>query len=161
SATELPTARPADRPSAFLHFGAVDYFATVWLNGELVGGHEGGYLPFELDVTDALRPGESNELVLRVLDPGNDADLPEFSFAEIPHGKQSWYGPVGGIWQSVYLEQRSPTHITRLRITPDVPGEQVRVDLQLSQPTDRPLGLWLNLTDPRGPVRRHRFVLGR
>jgi hypothetical protein len=162
---ESPQTRSApsalSAPSAFyIHFGAVDYHATVWLNGHEVGEHEGGYLPFEFDVTDALRFGGTNELVVRVLDPGNDADLPEFSFAEIPHGKQSWYGPIGGIWQSVYLERRSPTYITRLRITPDVPGERVRVDVHLNQPTDQPLGLWLNVTDPRGQMRRHRFVLG-
>ena len=149
-------------PSVFvLHFGAVDYFATVWLNGQQVGEHEGGYLPFELDVTNALRQDGENELAVRVIDPGNDADfLPEFTFAEIPHGKQSWYGPIGGIWQSVYLERRSATHLTRLRVTPDVPGEQVRVDVGLSRATDRALGLWLNVTDPKGQVRRHRFVIG-
>ena len=83
--------RPPDRPSAYLlHFGAVDYFATVWLNGQQVGEHEGGYLPFELDVSAALRPGRPNELVVRVVDPGNDADfLPEFTFAEIPHGSRA------------------------------------------------------------------------
>ena len=144
-----------------LHFGAVDYFTTVFLNGQEVGEHEGGYLPFELDVTSALRQDGLNELVVRVIDPGNDADfLPEFTFAEIPHGKQSWYGPIGGIWQSVYLERRTPTHLTRLRVTPDVLGEQIRVDIGLSRSTDRPLGLWLNVTDPRGQVRRHRFVVG-
>jgi hypothetical protein len=145
----------------FLHFGAVDYFATIWLNGQQVGEHEGGYLPFELDVTAALKPDSSNEFVVRVIDPGNDADfLPEFTFAEIPHGKQSWYGPIGGIWQSVFLERRSPTHIVRLRVTPDVSGEQIQVDLGLSLPTDRPLGLWIHVTDPQGQIRRHRFVLG-
>jgi hypothetical protein len=159
-AIDPPSAPPAVPPSYYLRFGAVDYHATVWLNGHEVGEHEGGYLPFELDVSGVLCFHDDNELVVRVLDPGNDADLPEFSFAEIPHGKQSWYGPVGGIWQSVYLEARSPIHMTRLRITPDVPGEQVRVDVQLSQPTDQPLGLWLNVTDPQGLVRRHRFVLG-
>ncbi len=148
------------RLSAFLHFGAVDYHATVWLNGQQVGEHEGGYLPFELDVTGALEGNAPNELVVRVIDPGNDADfLPEFTFAEIPHGKQSWYGPIGGIWQSVFLERRSPTHLTRLRVTPDVPGEQARVDVQVSRSSERPLGLWLSVTDPRGQVRRHRFVL--
>jgi hypothetical protein len=142
-----------------LHFGAVDYFATVWVNGEVVGEHEGGYLPFELDVTPQIRPG-ANELVVQVIDPGNDADfLPEFTFAEIPHGKQSWYGPIGGIWQSVALETRAATHITRLRITPDVPAEQVSVDVLLNRPTERPLGVWLNVTDPKGQVRRHRFVV--
>jgi hypothetical protein len=152
---------PVSQSAYILHFGAVDYFATVWLNGRQVGEHEGGYLPFEFDVTSALRHDGPNELVVRVIDPGNDADFPpEFTFAEIPHGKQSWYGPLGGIWQSVYLERRTPTHLTRLRVTPDVPGEQVQVDVGLNRAGDRPLGLWLNVTDPRGQVRRHRFVLG-
>ena len=143
-----------------LHFGAVDYFATVWLNGQQIGEHEGGYLPFELEVTPTLRRDSPNELVLRVIDPGNDADFPpEFTFAEIPHGKQSWYGPIGGIWQSVYLERRASTYLTRLRVTPDVPGEQVRVDVALNRPADRPQALWLNVIDPRGQSRRHRFVL--
>jgi hypothetical protein len=163
--TTPPVAGPADRrsdcpPVYLLHFGAVDYFSTVWVNGIQVGEHEGGYLPFELDVTDALRYGEPNELVVCVLDPGNDADfLPEFTFAEIPHGKQSWYGPIGGIWQSVYLERRPSTHITGLRITPDVPGEQARVTVTLHRASERALGVWFNLTDPRGQVRRHRFVI--
>jgi hypothetical protein len=152
--------QPPARPAIILHFGAVDYFATVWLNGRQIGEHEGGYLPFELDITEALRENGPNELVVRVIDPGNDADfLPEFTFAEIPHGKQSWYGPIGGIWQGVYLELRSATHVTRLRVTPDVPGEQVRVEIAISRPADQPLGLWLNVTDPRGQLRRHRFVL--
>jgi hypothetical protein len=158
---EEPSARPPVHPSVYvLRFGAVDYHATVWVNGQRIGEHEGGYLPFELDVTGALREDGPNELVVRVIDPGNDADFPpEFTFAEIPHGKQSWYGPIGGIWQSVYLERRSPTHITRLRITPDVAGELAHVVLALSRPSPRPLGLWLNVTDPNGQVRRHRFVL--
>ncbi len=159
-AAETPSAGPPARPAVYLlHFGAVDYATTVWLNGEQVGEHEGGYLPFELDVGEILRPG-SNELIVRVIDPGNDADfLPEFTFAEIPHGKQSWYGPIGGIWQSVYLEQRPALHVTRLRVTPDVPGEQAQVRISLNRNTDRPLGLWLNVTDPKGQVRRHRLLL--
>jgi hypothetical protein len=159
---QRPTGRSTDRPPVYLlRFGAVDYFATVWLNEKLVGEHEGGYLPFELDVTGVLRWDGPNELVVRVIDPGNDADfLPEFTFAEIPHGKQSWYGPIGGIWQNVYLERRAAVHMTRLRVTPDVPGEQARIDLGLSQAPEGPLGVWLTVTDPRGQVRRHRFVLG-
>ncbi len=152
--------RDSDDAVYLLHFGAVDYFTTVWLNGQPVGEHEGGYLPFELDVTPLLRRDDANELVVRVIDPGNDADFPpEFTFAEIPHGKQSWYGPIGGIWQSVYLERRSQVHLTRVRVTPDVSGEQAQVRVQLSKAADRPLGLWLTVTDPRGQVRRHRLLL--
>jgi hypothetical protein len=157
---ELPEAADGRTARYILHFGAVDYATTVWLNGPQVGEHEGGYLPFELDITGALRRDGPNELVVRVIDPGNDAEFPsEFAFAEIPHGKQSWYGPIGGIWQSVYLERRPVPHLARLRVTPDVPGEQAAVRVTLSEPSQRPMGLWLNVTDPRGQVRRHRFML--
>jgi Glycosyl hydrolases family 2, TIM barrel domain/Glycosyl hydrolases family 2/Glycosyl hydrolases family 2, sugar binding domain len=138
-----------------LGFGAVDYFATVWLNGVQVGEHEGGYLPFELPVDAALRLDDENELVVRVIDPGSgaDADL-GFPFAEIPHGKQSWYGPVGGIWQSVFLERRSADHLRAVRVTPDVAGERAAVQVVLSRPASRALQLELTLTTPSGGVER-------
>jgi hypothetical protein len=146
-----------------LHFGAVDYHATVWLNGVQVGEHEGGYLPFELPVSTALRLDGDNELVVRVVDPGSDADADlGFPFAEVPHGKQSWYGPVGGIWQGVYLERRSADHLSRIRITPDLPGEQASVQLELSRPAGRTLQLDLVLTAPGGTEQRvgHRIEQG-
>ena len=71
-----------------------------------MGEHEGGYLPFEFDVATHLLAGE-NELVVRVVDASDDRSrYPEYPFSEVPHGKQSWYGPIGGIWQSVWLELR-------------------------------------------------------
>jgi hypothetical protein len=146
-----------------LCFGAVDYFATVWLNGVLVGEHEGGYLPFELPVTSALRLNDDNALVVRVIDPGSDADSElGFAFAEIPHGKQSWYGPIGGIWQSVFLERRSADHLSVVRITPDVPGERAIVHLETSRPASRALDLDLTLTAPCGGTQRvgHRIEVG-
>ena len=153
--------RSGGQAAHLLHFGAVDYFATVWLNGRQVGEHEGGYLPFELDVTEALRQNGPNELVVRVIDPGNDADfLPEFTFAEIPHGKQSWYGPIGGIWQGVYLEQRSrhPRHPA-----PGDPGRSGRAGpgRDLHQPAGRTAARPLAQRDrpARSAARRHRFVL--
>ena len=150
---------PVDRGSGvwMLRFGAVDYHATVYLNGQKVGEHEGGYLPFELDVTGQLRPDAPNELVVKVIDPGNDADfLPEFTFAEIPHGKQSWYGPVGGIWQSVYLEQRAATHLCAVRLTPDVARQEVRARITLSRAPEAPAPARIRITDPTGAVQEHR-----
>src|SRR5690349_512195 len=74
--------------AAVLHFGAVDYFATVWLNGHKLGEHEGGYLPFEFAVEKVLRQGE-NEIVVRVIDATDDERrFADFPFAEVPHGKQ-------------------------------------------------------------------------
>jgi hypothetical protein len=143
-----------------LRFGAVEYFAVVYLNGRKVGEHEGGYLPFELDVTGALLPEAPNELVVRVIDPGNDADfLPEFPFAEIPHGKQSWYGPVGGIWQSVSLERRPEVHFCAVRMTPDVPGQQVTARVTLNRPPEAGMLVRFRVTDPAGAPREHQAAL--
>lgn len=118
--------------SAILHFDAVDYHATVWVNGDKAGEHEGGYLPFELDVTHLLRVGD-NELVVRVADPTDDGSLwPDFPFSEISHGKQSWYGPISGIWQSVWLEWRPAVHFLDIRLTP-LPREGIlEVEAHLS-----------------------------
>ncbi|MGB8980879.1 MAG: sugar-binding domain-containing protein [Anaerolineales bacterium] len=102
-----------------LGFGAVDYFAEVWLNGIKIGEHEGGYLPFELDITEAARAG-SNTLTVRVDDPLE-------IFAEIPHGKQSWYGMLSGIWQSVWVESRAENYIRRVKISTS--GDQLSVEV--------------------------------
>ena len=93
-----------------LRFGAVDYEARVWVNGQEVGGHVGGYTPFEVDLTAAARAGR-NEVVLRVDDP---ADV-----GEIPHGKQGgrWYTPVSGPWQSVALLARPLRRVARVWIS--------------------------------------------
>jgi beta-galactosidase/beta-glucuronidase len=160
----LPVAdrQPDPRLERVLHFGAVDYFATVWLNGHILGEHEGGYLPFELPADDALRFDGLNELVVRVIDPGNEADADlGFSFSEIPHGKQSWYGPVGGIWQSVYLERRSIGHIARVQITPDVPGKRARLRIFLSRPCHESAELELVLRDPLGRSELFRYGIER
>ncbi len=107
-------------------FGAVDYYAQVWLDGTLLGEHAGGYLPFEFEIVDRLKPGGTSELTLRVTGPTDDPyKYPEFSFSEVPHGKQSWYGPLNGIWQSVWLECRSPFHIRGIHLMPDLSSGSV------------------------------------
>src|SRR5918998_1786617 len=86
-----------------LHFGAVDYRATVWVNGAQVAEHEGGHTPFYADVTAALGDGE-NVVIVRAEDPSRDVT--------IPRGKQYWkeesegifYTRTTGIWQTVWLE---------------------------------------------------------
>ena len=157
------TAQPGGtgEPAAWiLHFGAVDYYAAVYLNGELVGEHEGGYLPFEFDVTAHVTLGATNELVVQVIDPGNAADVPErFAFAEIPHGKQSWYGPIGGLWQSVYLEARHPVHLTRVRLTPEVPQSRIHVQAEFSAPPGPDRALRVTVTDPRAAWEQFVFPL--
>jgi len=125
-----------------LGFGAVDYFAEVWLNDIKVGEHEGGYLPFELDVTEAAQSGV-NTLTVRVDDPLE-------IFAEIPHGKQSWYGMLSGIWQPVWVESRAENHIRRVKISTE--GEQVLVDVSLSIRSELFLDVIAEVIAPNGEV---------
>lgn len=123
-----------------LGFGAVDYFAEIWLNNIKVGEHENGYLPFELDITDVARLGR-NILTVHVKDPLE-------SFHEIPHGKQSWYGLLSGIWQSVWVESRPANHIQRVRILTNG-GE---VSAQLQGRGDFMDGLTAEIFDPAGKI---------
>ncbi len=107
-----------------LHFGAVDQVAKVWLNDVFVGEHEGGYLPFWFDITDALCEGENFLKVVAVDTLSHD----------YPYGKQKkkpggmWYTQVSGIWQSVWLERVPSYYIERIQLTSDLNG----VDIELT-----------------------------
>jgi len=122
----------ADKKRILLHFGAVDWDATVWVNGKEVGNHKGGYDPFTFDITDALKPAGEQEIVLSVWDP-TDAGTQ-------PHGKQVlkpggiMYTAVTGIWQTVWLEPVATTHIESVRIVPDVDGQTATVTLLIQTP---------------------------
>jgi beta-galactosidase/beta-glucuronidase len=110
----------------WLHFGAVDYEAKVWVNGKLVAAHEGGHTPFHADVTDVLKQG-NNVIVVQAVDYSKDVTL--------PRGKQYWeeksagifYTRTTGIWQSVWLEPVSPTHVSRIRLTPDIDHNELKL----------------------------------
>ncbi|MDJ0449078.1 sugar-binding domain-containing protein [Methylocystis sp. JR02] len=123
---------PADWLSQriFVHFGAVFHIAHVFVNGALVGSHVGGFLPFYFDITDRLVEGRA-EIEVRVESPTDDpAEFPHTPFAEMPFGKQSWYGPLSGIWQSVYLERNIPDRLTCLRVRADLDSGDIAALLQ-------------------------------
>ncbi len=111
-----------------LHFGAVDWETTVWVNGREVGVHRGGYDPFTFDITDALRPGASQELVVGVRDPTDSGPQPRGKQVLRPHG--IWYTAVTGIWQTVWLEPVPRSYITGLVITPAVSAGAVKVRVE-------------------------------
>jgi hypothetical protein len=139
--------------AVILSFGAVDYHATVWLNGRRAGEHEGGYLPFAFDVTDLLQPGE-NVLIVRVEDASDDRSrFPNAPFSEVPHGKQSWYGPIGGIWQSVTLAVLPAVHIKAVKLTPSPADNAIDIAATLNA-TALPQGAVLTaaVLDPGGQV---------
>ena len=113
-----------------LRFGAVSYMAEVLVNGHPVGTHEGGYLPFECPIPPEIMK-DMNEVEVRCLLPDGAPNDAGIAFAEIPHGKQSWYGPIGGIWQSVTLEVRNPAHLVDCSIVANLTGA---VDVTLTVP---------------------------
>ncbi|NBZ86247.1 glycoside hydrolase family 2 protein [Stagnihabitans tardus] len=113
-----------------LRFGAVNYLSEVFLNGVKLGENEGGYLPFEFPLPDGLLKAE-NEVEVRVLLPDGRPNDRGIDFADIPHGKQSWYGPLGGIWQSVAIETRAAAHLKHCAITA-LPSGEITVKLELS-----------------------------
>src|SRR4051794_7324910 len=138
--------------SLWLRFGAVFHNSAVWLNGAHVGSNEGGFLPFSFEVSEHLRPGW-NEIKVRVDSPtDNPAEFPESPFAEIPFGKQSWYGPLSGIWQSVYLERRVADHIKRLRIRPERATGDVQGKLFFATNLTDDVAIAIRVTDPTGAV---------
>jgi hypothetical protein len=114
-----------------LHFGAVDWEAVVLVNGKEVGVHRGGYDPFAVDITDALRPGDAEqELVVAVRDPTDGGDQPRGK--QVLRPRAIYYTAVTGIWQTVWLEPVPESHITSLRIDPDLEGGTVNVTVTAS-----------------------------
>lgn len=103
-----------------LHFGAVDYDATVWVNGKLAGSHRGGYVPFALDITALLKPGD-NTLTLRAIDDTRSPLQPTGKQSQRYESYGCYYTRTTGIWQTVWLEAVGPTHIRNLRLLPE-PG---------------------------------------
>lgn len=117
----------------YLRFGGVNHRAEVRLNGTLVGEHTGGWTPFDIGVGDALVPGE-NRLEVTVSYPPRMRTETEPGFTEVPHGKQSWYGPSAGIWQSVSLEGRAPQHVQHARVRADAATGTITATVILAQP---------------------------
>lgn len=120
---DVPSSWPSDN-SVILNFGAVDYEATVFVNGKNAAFHRGGYFEFSVDVTPYLNAGGANELLVHVYDP---TDLDRI---QIPIGKQTlgrggmiWYTPCSGIWQSVFLESAPTEHVAKLDLAAEMDGQ--------------------------------------
>jgi beta-galactosidase/beta-glucuronidase len=118
-----------------LHFGAVDYQAKVWLNGQFVGEHTGGYSPFRIDITDSLSEGD-NTVTVRVEDSSTNTSQPRGKQSWKPDNFGCWYTQVTGMWQTVWLEAVSATHLDRVKITPDLDTGRIRLDAFLHGPAE-------------------------
>lgn len=107
----------------YLVIGASDWETSAWLDGQELGSHQGGYVPFEFELTGLVADGSSHKLVIKADDTSSDAHL---------YGKQG-YGNARGIWQTVYLEARGENFIKSLHFTPDIDASSVKVDVVLSE----------------------------
>lgn len=138
--------RPAAGRRLLLHFGAVDHRAEVWLNGRLVGRHEGGHTGFTCDLTDAVDRDGEQTVVVRAEDQPLDAAQPrgKQDWRRDPH--VIWYHRTSGIWQPVWLEEVPAEHITLLHWTPEVAHARVRCRLRLGHWPQRPLTVTVRLT---------------
>jgi len=111
-----------------LHFGAVDWEAKVFINGIALGEHRGGFDAFTLDITNALKPGMENELLVSVFDATGDGQATgkqNFNKFNKPGGIA--YTACTGIWQTVWLETVPAAHITKLKLVPDVDAGCLRI----------------------------------
>ena len=116
-----------------LNFGAVDYFAEIFIDGEFVGNHCGGSSSFSIDLTQSVKPGQTHNLVVFVID-----DIRSGAQAV---GKQSpqvssfacFYTRVTGIWQTVWLEAVSPYGLKAVETRPDIDGEQLFITPEFYQ----------------------------
>lgn len=124
---DIPNTAAWRNKRVILTIGAADFFTDLWCNGVHLGRHEGGYVPIEYDLTDALPPAKKGEsrralIVIRVEDPMDNR--------EQPVGKQwGWYTPTSGIWQTVFVEPRAAEHIESFRIIPDIDSSEVNFEV--------------------------------
>jgi hypothetical protein len=153
----IPASAMWEAKRVILTIGAADFFTDCWCNGIYLGRHEGGYVPFEFDLTDALAPSKDGEprrawIVLRVEDPMDNR--------EQPVGKQwGWYTTTSGIWQTVFIEPRSAAHIDSFRIFPDIDKSEVRFEVLCDGVADLS-AIAVEVTPPEGSARTLMLTVG-
>jgi len=138
-----------------LHFGAVDYAALVWINGSLVGRHEGGYTPFTFDVTTCVAGSTVCEIVVRAED--DPAELTK------PRGKQDWqlephsiwYPRTTGIWQTVWMERVRSTWIDAVRWASSLESWHISLEARIGGAWREGLRLAVKLLMPGGTLVGH------
>ncbi len=134
-----------------LRFGAVDFRCAIWVDGQLVGTHEGGHTPFSCDITDALHCDE-HAVVVRVEDDPHDVSQPrgKQDWRERPH--DVWYHRTSGIWQQVWLESVPAVAVDTLHWTADPHAATVTAVLRLTSAPTEPIPLRVRLTYDGAPL---------
>ncbi|MCA9730955.1 glycoside hydrolase family 2, partial [candidate division KSB1 bacterium] len=112
-----------------LHFEAVDWSTTVYVNGREAGSHQGGYDAFQFDISELILPEKANELIVKVYDPTDDGVYPRGKQVDHPSG--IFYTSVTGIWQTVWLEAVNPNHIASFTIVPDIDAKTLNLGIEI------------------------------
>ena len=133
-----------------LHFQAVDYDATVWINEIEVGRHRGGFSPFSIDITEFIQPVESKQLVVRARDR-DDMPQPRGKQTRAYEGEGALYGRTTGIWQTVWMEPVPQIHLKRPRITPDLLSQSFLIEQGITNSRPGTI-LQITLSDSKGEI---------
>lgn len=113
-----------------LHFEAVDWQCSVWVNGKHVGDHTGGYDPFTFDITELVNFDSENEITVKVFDPTDAGHQQRGKQVNETHG--FWYTATSGIWQTVWLEPVCKNRINSIRLLPDIDKSAIGIKADLS-----------------------------
>ena len=133
-----------------LHFQAVDYDATVWINEVEVGRHRGGFSPFTIDISESIQPGESKQLVVRARDR-DDLPQPRGKQTRSYEGEGALYGRTTGIWQTVWMEPVPLIHLKRPRITPDLASQSFLIEQGITNSRPGTI-LKITISDSEGEI---------
>lgn len=121
------TEKPSESDRLFLHFGAVNYEARVFVNGGYVGEHRGGYTPFAFDITSFVTDGE-NEVCVKVRSDVR-ANVPTGKQSDVEQSHGCFYTRATGIWQPVWLERTPENYVRSVRFFPNVKTSSVEIEL--------------------------------
>lgn len=128
----------------FVTIGASDWETRVWLDGQYLGFHQGGYMPFSFDLTPFIKPGQNQHLVIRVDDKRRAFTL---------YGKQG-YGNARGIWQTVYLESRGNQYIETIQAIPDIDQNKVTYKIGFPVPVTSSIPVQVTIQAGLGDIQR-------
>ncbi|MGH2551427.1 MAG: glycoside hydrolase family 2 protein, partial [Thermomicrobiales bacterium] len=143
-----------------IHFGAVDYRAKVWVNGQLVAEHEGGNSSFSADITAALRSDSDDQVVVvRAEDDADDLTQPRGKQYWKRDPGEIWYHRTTGIWQPVWLESVPSAYIAGLRWTTDLQRGRIGLRVELNRKPAKSLALRVNLALHGQPFASDEYIV--
>lgn len=135
-----------EKSRVLLHFGAVDYHARVWVNGQFVGNHEGGHTSFSFDITSVLNPEGPQRITVWAKDDPHDLAKPRGKQDWQLEAHSIWYPRTSGIWQTVWVEQVPETYLAKIRWTPHFERWEIGFEAFIAGTPSEDLQLKVRLT---------------